>query len=100
MLDLKYIRENGELVKQAVANKRENADVDALLALDIKRREYIGKVESARADQNKATQTIANMKKSGYASRILALNDCQNACGMCLIVSMRNACAPRPIHCR
>ncbi|MBN1466228.1 serine--tRNA ligase [candidate division KSB1 bacterium] len=65
MLDLKYIRENAHLVKQAIANKREKADVDALLDLDIKRRNSIGEVESAKAEQNKATQKIAEMKKAG-----------------------------------
>ena len=65
MLDLKYIRDNADLVKQAVTNKRENADVDALLELDVKRREMIGSVESERAAQNRATQKIADMKKAG-----------------------------------
>ncbi|MBN1479544.1 serine--tRNA ligase [candidate division KSB1 bacterium] len=65
MLDLKYIRENAERVKQAVLHKRENADVDALLELDVKRRELIGKVEGARAEQNKVTEKIAQMKKAG-----------------------------------
>lgn len=65
MLDLKYIRENANLVRQAIANKRENVDVDALLDLDVKRRNYIGEVESAKAEQNKATQKIAEMKKAG-----------------------------------
>lgn len=65
MLDLKFIRENVERVKQAVVQKRENADVDALLELDVKRRDYIGKVEGARAEQNKVTQKIAQMKKAG-----------------------------------
>ncbi len=65
MLDLKFIRENPDAVRKAVADKREKADVDALLELDVKRREMIGKVESARAEQNKATQKIAQMKKAG-----------------------------------
>ena len=65
MLDLKYIRDNADLVKQAVTNKRENVDVDVLLELDVKRREMIGSVESERAAQNRATQKIADMKKAG-----------------------------------
>jgi len=65
MLDLKFIRENADAVRKAVADKREKADVDALLALDVKRREMIGQVESARAEQNKATQKIAKVKKEG-----------------------------------
>lgn len=73
MLDLKYIRENADVVRQAVINKREKADVDALLDLDIKRRELIGTVESARAEQNKVTQKISDMKKAGQdASDVIA----------------------------
>lgn len=64
MLDLKFIRENPDLVREAIKNKNENADVDALLELDIKRRQLIGEVESARAEQNKVTQRIAEMKKA------------------------------------
>ena len=71
MLDLKYIREHADLVKQAIKNKRENADVDALLDLDVKRRDYIGKVESARAEQNKVTQKIAQMKKAGQDATLV-----------------------------
>ena len=65
MLDLKYIRENPERVRHAIAVKHEKADLDALLDLDVKRRELIAKVESCRADQNRATQEIARMKKAG-----------------------------------
>jgi seryl-tRNA synthetase len=73
MLDLKYIRENADLVRQAVANKREKADVDALLDLDVKRRDLIGTVESARAEQNKVTQKISHMKKTGEdATEVIA----------------------------
>jgi seryl-tRNA synthetase len=34
MLDVKFIRENPDAVKQNVINKNESADIDALLALD------------------------------------------------------------------
>ncbi len=65
MLDLKFIRENPDVVRQAVANKREKVNVDELLQLDVQRRDLIVKVESARAEQNKVTQKIADMKKAG-----------------------------------
>jgi len=65
MLDLKFVREHPDLVRKAIQDKREKADIDALLALDVKRREMIAEVESARAEQNKATQKIAQMKKVG-----------------------------------
>ena len=39
MLDQKYIRENTDVVKQAIANKGEVANVDTFLKLDKERRE-------------------------------------------------------------
>ncbi|MBN2411857.1 serine--tRNA ligase [candidate division KSB1 bacterium] len=65
MLDLKYIRENAETVRQAIKNKRESANVDTLLELDVKRRELIAETEADRARQNKVTARIAELKKTG-----------------------------------
>lgn len=73
MLDLKFIREHPDIVRNAIANKREKADLDALLQLDKKRRELIAEVESARAEQNKVTALIPEMKKRGEdASHVIA----------------------------
>ena len=65
MLDLKLIRENPDLVKQAVKNKSEKSDIDAILELDKKRRELIGEKESLEAKKNKASKDIAVAKKEG-----------------------------------
>ncbi|MFZ5845716.1 MAG: serine--tRNA ligase, partial [Patescibacteria group bacterium] len=68
MLDIKFIRENLELVKQAAKNKNREVDWDGLLALDDRRRELIGKVEELRSERNKLsrTQTIEpNDQKRG-----------------------------------
>ncbi|HPR88764.1 MAG TPA: serine--tRNA ligase [bacterium] len=64
MLDLKFIRENPEIVRKAIHDKGDKADLDRLLALDVTRREIIGAVESARAEQNRVSQKIAEMKKA------------------------------------
>ncbi len=73
MLDLKYIRENAEAVRQAIKNKRESANVDTLLELDIKRRELIAGTEADRARQNKVTARIAELKKIGQdASAVIS----------------------------
>jgi len=73
MLDLKFIRENAELVRKAIHDKGDKADLDALLALDVTRRELIGLTESARAEQNKVTLQIAEMKKAKQdASMVIA----------------------------
>ncbi|MGQ9560470.1 MAG: serine--tRNA ligase [Candidatus Oleimicrobiaceae bacterium] len=65
MLDLKFIRENEELVRQAIANKREDVDLDRLLVLDERRRALLADVEALKAQRNKVSETIAAMKKRG-----------------------------------
>ncbi|MBI5619445.1 serine--tRNA ligase [Candidatus Gottesmanbacteria bacterium] len=52
MLDIKFIRENLELCKEAAKNKNRDVDWKGLLALDDKRRELIGKIETLRAERN------------------------------------------------
>lgn len=57
MLDLKYIRENPELVKQKVGLKGYAADgVDAVLQLDEKRRQLLVETETLRARRNQITK--------------------------------------------
>ena len=55
MLDIKYIRENLDLVKAAAINKNREVDWEMLLKLDDRRRELIGKAEGLRADRNANT---------------------------------------------
>lgn len=58
MLDIRFIRENKELVALAAKKKRIEFDVDALLAVDDERRELLLKVEEKRSEQNKASGEI------------------------------------------
>ncbi len=53
MLDIKFIRENPEQVKQGCQKKQVNVDIDKLLELDKKRRELLQKIETLKAEQNK-----------------------------------------------
>jgi seryl-tRNA synthetase len=64
MLDLRFIRENSELVKTAVENKNETADIDKILELDEKRRAVIAEVEKLKALRNTVSDQIAIKKKS------------------------------------
>ncbi len=67
MLDIKYIKENPDEVIARLAKKGKDAkeDIEAILALDTKRRELIATVESVKAEQNKTTKMIPTMKKEG-----------------------------------
>jgi len=53
MLDIKFIRENPEQVKQGALNKGANVDIDRILELDEKRRALITRQERLRAEQKK-----------------------------------------------
>jgi len=65
MLDMDFIRRNPEIVKEAIRNKGERADVDALLKLDEERRSLLYESEQLRGRRNDVSKTIARMKKSG-----------------------------------
>ncbi len=62
MLDIKFIRENKEVVKDAVKKKYLKTDIERLLELDEKRRSLIQNSESIKAEQNKLSQKIAREK--------------------------------------
>ena len=63
MLDLKFIRENPELVKTGIKNKNEPGKVDQLLELDAKRRKLITRTEELKAEKNRVSQEIGKLKK-------------------------------------
>lgn len=71
MLDIKYIRDNADKVKENCKNRLCDVDIDKLLELDEKRRELMQKIETMQAERNAASKTkptpeiIAKMKGAG-----------------------------------
>jgi seryl-tRNA synthetase len=65
MLDVKFIRENPELVKQGLLNKNAKDIVDEVLVLDEQRRSLIAKTEDLKAKKNQVSSQIPQMKKAG-----------------------------------
>ncbi|HQM04116.1 MAG TPA: serine--tRNA ligase, partial [Candidatus Cloacimonas sp.] len=65
MLDIKFIRNNIELVRQAIHNKNEKADLDALLEIDEQRRKLQFAFDNLKAYQNSVSALIAQKKKTG-----------------------------------
>jgi seryl-tRNA synthetase len=63
MLDLKFIRENSDKVREAVKNKGENADLESLLKKEEERRHLLGKVEELKRIRNQTSEQIAALKK-------------------------------------
>lgn len=60
MLDIKFIRENKELISLAAKKKHSDFVVDELLAIDDRRRVIMGTAEKRRAEQNVASEKIAS----------------------------------------
>ncbi len=63
MLDLKFIRENIEAVRQMLADRHIEADLDRLVELDTCWRENLTYTQSLKAHQNKVSQEIAQLKR-------------------------------------
>lgn len=63
MLDLKFIRENPEKVRQGMAAKAVPADLDRLLALDQARRQLLQQVEILKQERNRANDEISHLKQ-------------------------------------
>jgi len=62
MLDIKFIRQNPEKVKEGCKKKGVDINIDELLEIDKKRREILKKVEEIRAQKNKASKEIVKLK--------------------------------------
>lgn len=65
MLDLKFIRENPELVKQGIENKNESSKINDVLELDEKRRKLILQTDELKQKRNQVSSQIPQMKKEG-----------------------------------
>lgn len=62
MLDIEFVRENVEKVKQGAKNKGVDVNIDRLLDVDKKRRAAIQAAEKAKAKQNALSKKLADPK--------------------------------------
>ena len=68
MLDIKFVRENPEVVKQNIRNKFQDKKlplVDEVIELDKRNREIKQEVEALRAERNKLSKQIGGLMKQG-----------------------------------
>ena len=72
MLDIKFIRENKDLVALGAKKKHIDFNVDELIALDDKRRELQTLIEGKRAEQNSFSDKIALQKDSATREQMIA----------------------------
>ncbi len=68
MLDLKFLRENPDIVKQNIKNKFQDSKlplVDEVIELDKQSRAYKGEADSLRANRNKISKQIGALMAQG-----------------------------------
>ena len=77
MLDLKFIRENADLVRLALKNRASSLELDSLIVLDEKRKKVLFELEGLRAEKNKANDEISKIlkEKKDPKERIASMKD-------------------------
>jgi len=70
MLDIKFIRDQKDQVKKAIADKGIDLDLDRLLMLDVERREMTKKIEDLRAEKKKLNELIGDLTEEDRHSII------------------------------
>jgi len=70
MIDIKFIRENPDKVKQGCEKKQVKCDIDRLLELDEKRRQLLQEIEGLKAEQNKLSKGKADKDQIQEAKEI------------------------------
>ena len=63
MLDIKFIRENPDLVREAMRNRSSDFPVDEVLAVDERRRSMLTEVEGLKARRNEVSREIGKTGK-------------------------------------
>jgi seryl-tRNA synthetase len=71
MLDIKFIRENKDIVARAAQKKHVALDIEALIALDDTRRTLLSSAEKLRAEQNAASIKIAVATSAEERTRLI-----------------------------
>lgn len=75
MLDIKFIRENPDKIKEAVKNKGIDLNLDELLDLDAKRRDLLTELESLQAAKNQASKEIPKLQPAEKQAKLLEMKE-------------------------
>ena len=78
MLDIRFVRENPEIVKENIKKKFQDAKlplVDEVIALDEEKRDVQKKADELRANRNKLSKEIGNLMAQGKKEEGMALRE-------------------------
>ncbi len=65
MIEMKFIRENVELIKKSLKDRSSDFDLEKLIMLDEKRREILQEVETLKKERNDSSALIGQYKREG-----------------------------------
>ena len=71
MLDIKFIRENKEVIKDGARKKHIDFNVEALIQIDAQRRELVTSMEAKKSDQNKVSQEIQSTQDQALRAKLI-----------------------------
>lgn len=73
MLDIKFVRTNPDLVKEALANRNVDVSLDEFLQLDEERRKNLFQVEQLKNRRNVVSEEVGRLKKAGQPAEEIVL---------------------------
>jgi seryl-tRNA synthetase len=72
MLDVRFVRKNLDVVRQALANRQMTLDMDQFARLDEARRALLTEVEALKNERNASSAEVAKLKRAGQdASQLM-----------------------------
>ncbi|MFA6430288.1 MAG: serine--tRNA ligase [Candidatus Paceibacterota bacterium] len=72
MLDIKFIRENKDLIAEASRKKHVKFDVELLIKADDKRKELLASTEKMRSEQNDVSKRLPQLTDAGAKAELLS----------------------------
>lgn len=69
MLDVRFVRQNLEAVREALRSRGAEVDLDRFTQLDGRRRELLVEVEQLKSVRNRTSEEIAELKRTGVDAR-------------------------------
>ncbi len=78
MLDIKFIRENADIVKMGAAKKRIQVDLDRLLSLDEERKRLRTELDAKKAEQNRRSNEIQRAQGQEKEKLLEAMRQLKN----------------------
>ncbi len=71
MLDIRLIREQPDMIREALKTLNATAPIDDILAVDVSRRELLGRVEGLKAQRNEGSKAVSTTKDPAERERLI-----------------------------